>query len=107
MANIMQMMQKAQKFKQQMQDLQERVQKMELDGAAGGGAVTCRMTGKFELTSLKISPDLVKADETDLLEDLIIAAVNDARQKAEKTMNDETQKLMQDMGLPPGMGLPF
>jgi len=91
----------------QMQDLQTRVQGMEMDGTAGGGAVTCRMTGKFELRNVKISPDLVKAGDVEMLEDLIVAAVNDARAKAEKTMNDETQKLMRDMGLPPGLDLPF
>ncbi|MDY0009574.1 MAG: YbaB/EbfC family nucleoid-associated protein [Bdellovibrionales bacterium] len=107
MANMMQMMQKAQKFKQQMEQMQARVQLMELDGAAGGGLVTCKVTGKFELKSIKIDPSLVKADEVDVLEDLVIAAVNDARLKAEKTMADETEKLMRDMGLPPGMGLPF
>lgn len=107
MANIMQMMQKAQKFKQQMEQMQARVQQMDLDGAAGGGLVTCKVSGKFELKSLKIDPGIIKADEADVLEDLIIAAVNDARLKAEKTMADETEKLMREMGLPPGMGLPF
>lgn len=107
MANIMQMMQKAQKFKQQMELMQARVQQMDLDGSAGGGLVSCKVSGKFELKSLKIDPSLLKADEVDMLEDLIIAAVNDARLKAEKTMADETEKLMRDMGLPLGMGLPF
>lgn len=107
MANMMQMMQKAQKFKQQMEQMQERVQAMELDGSAGGGLVTCKVTGKFELRSIKIDPSLIKVEEADMLEDLIVAAVNDARAKAEKTMAEETEKLMRDMGLPPGMGLPF
>jgi hypothetical protein len=107
MANMMQMMQKAQKFKQQMEEMQARVQLMELDGSAGGGLVTCKVTGKFEMRSIKIDPSLIKADEAEVLEDLIVAAVNDARLKAEKTMADETEKLMRDMGLPPGMGLPF
>jgi DNA-binding YbaB/EbfC family protein len=107
MANMMQMMQKAQKFKEQMELMQARVQQMELEGAAGGGLVTCKVTGKFEMRSIKIDPALIKAEEADVLEDLIVAAVNDARLKAEKTMAEETEKLMRDMGLPPGMGLPF
>lgn len=107
MANIMQMMQKAQKFKQQMADMQARVQQMNIDGAAGGGVVSCVVSGKFELKSIKIAPDLLKAEEVDVLEDLVVAAVNDARVKAEKLMADETQKLMKDMGLPPGLDLPF
>lgn len=107
MANIAQMMQKAQKFKQQMQEMQNRVQAMELEGTAGAGLVVCRVSGKFELKYLKIDPSIINAAEADVMEDLIIAAVNDARVKAEKTMSDETSKLMKDMGLPPGLDLPF
>lgn len=106
MANMMQMMQKAQKMKQRMQDLQDRAGDMAVVGEAGG-SVSCVMTGKFELTSIKIKPEVVNASEVDLLEDLVIAAVNDARQKAEKAMADETQKIMTELGLPPGLGLPF
>jgi len=107
MTNIIQMMQKAKKFKQEMQDLQTRVQNMELTGEAGKGLVTCRMNGRHEVRSIKINPSVIKAEEADILEDLIVAAVNDARAKAEKVMTDETQKLMSDMGLPPNMELPF
>jgi DNA-binding YbaB/EbfC family protein len=107
MTNIAQMMQKAQKFKQQMQEMQERVQQMEIDGTAGAGLVKCRVNGKFELKMLKIDPSIIKAEEAEVMEDLIIAAVNDARLKAERTMAEETQKVMKDMGLPPGLDLPF
>jgi len=65
------------------------------------------MTGRHELKALKIDPSLVKSGEVDILEDLIVAAVNDARAKAEKVMTEQTQKLMSDMGLPPNMELPF
>ena len=107
MANIAQMMQKAQKFKQQMQEMQARVQAMDIHGSAGAGLVTCTVSGKFEVKMLKVDPSLIKADDADVMEDLIIAALNDARLKAEQTMSDETQKLMKDMGLPPGLDLPF
>lgn len=107
MANMMQMMAKAQQFKAKMQTMQENVQKMDVPGESGGGLVTCTVTGKVELKSIKIDPSLIKADEIDMLEDLIVAAVNDARGKAERLMAEETQKLMDDMGLPRGMGLPF
>ena len=107
MANFAQMMQKAQKFKQEMQLLQERVQKMEVTGEAGRGLVTCTMTGRHELRALKIDPSVIKAEEADMLEDLVIAAVNEARSKAERVMAEESQKLMKDLGLPPGMELPF
>lgn len=107
MANFMQMMQKAQQVKQKMQDMQERASQLDVDGEAGGGAVTCRLNGKFELKQIKISPGVINPAEADILEDLVVAAVNDARRKAEKLMEEETKKIMSDMGLPPGMGLPF
>jgi DNA-binding YbaB/EbfC family protein len=107
MTNFAQMMQKAQKFKQKMQELQDRAQQMEVQGEAGQGLVTCRMTGKHELKGLKVDPSLIKPGEADVMEDLIVAAVNDARARAEKVMTDETGKLMKEMGLPPGMDLPF
>jgi len=105
--NIVQMMQKAKKFKQEMQDLQERVQRMDVDGTAGNGLVTCRMNGRHELKSLKVDPSLIKPDDAEMMEDMIVAAINDARSKAEKFMAEQTQKLMSDMGLPPNMELPF
>jgi nucleoid-associated protein EbfC len=105
--NFAQMMQKAQKFKQQMQEMQARVQATDIAGETAGGLVTCVMTGKYALKSIKLDPGVVKADEKDVLEDLIVAAVNDARNKAEKLMADETTKLMKDMGLPPGLDLPI
>lgn len=107
MANFAQMMQKAQKFKQEMQNLQERVQNMELTGTAGNGLVTCTVTGRHELKALKLDPSIIRADEADVMEDLIIAAVNDARRKAEQVMAEETEKLMTGMGLPKNMELPF
>lgn len=105
MTNIMQMMAKAQKLKSKMAEMQERVRATDIDGQAGNGLVTCRMSGKFELKQLKISP--TATSDVEMLEDLVIAAVNDARLKAEKTMNEETQKLMSELGLPPGLDLPF
>lgn len=107
MTNFAQMMQKAQKFKQEMQKMQDRVQAMDIDGAAAGGLVTCVVSGRHELKKIKIDPSVIKPDEADVMEDLIVAAVNDARQKAEKVMASETEKLMADMGLPANMGLPF
>jgi nucleoid-associated protein EbfC len=107
MTNFAQMMQKAHKFKQKMQDLQDRAHQMEVQGASGQGLVNCRMSGKHELKSIKIDPSIIKAEDAEVMEDLIVAAVNDARAQAEKMMADETGKLMQEMGLPPNMDLPF
>lgn len=107
MANIVQMMQKASQMKQKMQEMQVRVQNMDVTGEAGGGLVTCNVSGRFELKSLKVDPSLIKPQEAAVMEDLIVAAINDARRKAEKIMGDETQKIMADMGLPAGLDLPF
>jgi DNA-binding YbaB/EbfC family protein len=103
----MQMMSKAKDVKQKMQEMQLRVQQTEIGGEAGGGLVRCRIDGRFEVKSLKIDPSIIKAEEAEVMEDLIVAALNDARNKAEKLMADETEKIMRDMGLPPGLGLPF
>lgn len=103
MANFLQMAQKAAQLKSRMQDLQERVGKAEIAGAAGNGLVTCVIDGKFVLKKLKVDPSL----SGEIMEDLVIAAVSDAREKAERLVADETKKLMDDLGLPPGLGLPF
>ena len=107
MANFMQMMQKASQMKEKMQEMQVRVQQMELTGAAAGGRVTCRVNGRYEIKALKIDPSFINPTEAEVMEDLIVAALNDARAKAEKLMADETKKMMSEMGLPPGLDLPF
>lgn len=107
MTNFVQMMQKAKVFKEKMQDLQDRAAELEVEGSAGQGIVTCRMTGKHELKALKVTPTLINPQEAEVMEDMIIAAVNDARAKAQKRMEDESAKLMKEMGLPPNMELPF
>lgn len=111
MFNIQQMMQKAQKMQKKMEALQEEMGGVEVQGAAGGGVVKVTMTCKGKMTALNIDPSLVNVSEKEMLEDMIIAACNDARAKADQTMADATQKAMNDMGIPPGMlgggGLPF
>lgn len=107
MVNMVQMMQKASQMKQKMQEMQARVQQMEVVGEAGGGLVRCRVTGRFEMRGITIDPSVIKPAEAEMLEDLVTAAVNDAREKAEKLMTGETEKIMQELGLPKGMGLPF
>lgn len=107
MANIMQMMAKAQQMKSKMQDMQERAGQMELIGEAGGGAVSVHMNGKFDVTKLTLSPQTVAAGDVEMLEDLVLAAIRDARGKAEAHMAGETDKIMRELGLPAGMSLPF
>lgn len=107
MANFAVMMQKAQKMKQRMGEMQEQLGDLVCDGETGGGVVKATVNGKFELKSIKIDPSVVNADDVEMLEDLVLAAVNDARTKAQQSVEEETQKIMSELGLPPGMGLPF
>lgn len=105
--NIQKMMQQAQVMQQRMQEMQERLGEMEVEGSSGGGMVTVRMTCKKEVRKVSINPALMSADERETLEDLIVAAMNAAGEKADQTMAEETQKMMGDMGLPAGVKLPF
>jgi len=111
MFNIQQMMQKAQVMQKKMAALQEEMALQEVSGQAGGGLVNVTMTCKGTMRALSIDPSIINPLEREMLEDLIMAACNDARIKADEKMAAETQKAMADMGLPPGAlgngGLPF
>jgi DNA-binding YbaB/EbfC family protein len=110
MFNMQQMMQKAQSMQKKMAELQERVGEMEVSGQSGGGLVSVTMTCKGQMKALTIDPSIISVDDKEMMEDLIKAACNDARSKADQKMAEETQKAMADMGLPPGLlggGMPF
>jgi DNA-binding YbaB/EbfC family protein len=107
LGDLMGMMKQARELQEKMQALQEEVAALEVVGQAGGGLVTVVMTGKSEMKRLKIDPSLVKPDEAEILEDLIVAAVNDARAKAEAVLADKMRALTGGLQLPPGMSLPF
>ncbi len=103
------LMQKAQDMQKKMQDLQEELGELEVEGTSGGGMVKAIMTCKGKVKSLKVDPSLTKENDLEMMEDLIVAAMNDARQKADEKMATETQKAMSEMGLPADAmnGLPF
>ncbi len=107
MKNLGQMMKQAQQMQAKMAELQARLAEMEVSGQAAGGMVQATLTGKGELRRLKIDPSLAKADEVEVLEDLVVAAVNDARQRADAMVAEEMSKLTGGLQLPPGMKLPF
>ncbi|MEX2297017.1 MAG: YbaB/EbfC family nucleoid-associated protein [Dongiaceae bacterium] len=107
MKNLGQMMKQAQQMQQRMAELQEELEKVEITGSAGGGMVQVTMTGKGMLRSVRIDPKLVNPDETEMLEDLIVAASNDAKTKVEAHMQGEMQKVTGGLQLPPGFKLPF
>ncbi len=105
--DLMGMMKQAKELQEKMQSLQEAVAAMEVEGTAGGGLVLVVMTGKSEMKRLKIDPSLLKPEEAEILEDLIVAASNDARAKAEQVLADKMREMTGGLQLPPGMSLPF
>ena len=95
------------KMMKQAKQMQEQMVEIEVQGSAGGGMVSVTLNGKGNLKGLKIDPSLLKAEEGEILEDLIIAAHTEARAKAEQAIQEKTQELMGGLGLPAGMKLPF
>jgi DNA-binding YbaB/EbfC family protein len=101
------MMKKAQEMQQKMADLQEEMQTMTVEGESGTGLVKAVCTLKGELKSLDIDPSIFNADDKEVVEDLILAAIKDAQGRANTQAAEEMSKLTEEMGLPKGMGLPF
>ena len=105
MADFLGMMKQAAQLQSKMKAMQDELDHVEVDGMSGGGLVTVRMTAKMDVKAIKIDPSLVKADEVEILEDLLVAALGDAKRKAEAAMQEKMQALTGGMGLPPGLGL--
>ncbi|SFO86587.1 YbaB/EbfC family nucleoid-associated protein [Tranquillimonas alkanivorans] len=101
------MMKAAQEMQGKMGELQERLETMTVTGESGTGLVKATATAKGELTALDIDPSIFNPDEKEVVEDLILAAIKDAQQKAQAKSQEEMQKLTQELGLPAGMNLPF
>tara|TARA_Y100001933_G_C18686905_1_gene433367 strand:+ start:216 stop:539 length:324 start_codon:yes stop_codon:yes gene_type:complete len=107
MKNLGQLMKQAQEMQEKMAEMQDSLAAIEIEGVAGAGLVTIVLNGKGAMQRLKIDPSLVKPEDAEILEDLIIAAHNDAKSKIEMRLQEETQKLMGGLPLPPGMKFPF
>jgi DNA-binding YbaB/EbfC family protein len=107
MKNLGQMMKQAQAMQAKMQEIQEELARTEVTGVAGGGMVSATLTGKGEMRRLKIDPKLVDPGEVEVLEDLIVAAINDAKAKVDAHVQTEMAKLTGGLQLPPGVKLPF
>ena len=107
MKNLTQMMKQAQQMQEKMAEMQAALEQMTIAGSAGGGMVQVTLTGKGTMTAIKIDPSLAVPGEIEVLEDLVIAAVNDARAKVESTVAAEMAKLTGGLQLPPGLKLPF
>ncbi|MEL7525196.1 MAG: YbaB/EbfC family nucleoid-associated protein [Pseudomonadota bacterium] len=105
--DFLKMMKQAKEMQEQMGSLQEQIIDIEVEGVAGAGLVKVTLNGKSDLKGLNIDPSLLKEDEGEILEDLIMAAHTDARAKVEMAIQEKTQELMGGLGLPAGMKLPF
>lgn len=107
MRDLMGMMKQAQALQSKMQAAQAELEQLEVEGIAGGGLVRVRLTAKGEMKGVAIDPSLLKEDEKEIVEDLILAAHNDARGKGEKLSQEKLSALTAGLPLPPGMKLPF
>jgi DNA-binding YbaB/EbfC family protein len=105
--DIMGLMKKAGAMQAKMAEMQAELDTVTVEGLAGGGMVKIILTAKGALQGLTIDPSLLKADEKEILEDLIVAAHADARRKAEGVMEEKMKGLTAGLELPPGMKLPF
>ena len=97
------MMQKLQKMQEEMAKTQSAVEETEFTASAGGGAVEVSVNGKHEIKSIKMQPEVVDPEDIDMLEDLLLASLNEAMRKADETMEAEMGKLTGGMNIP-GMG---
>jgi DNA-binding YbaB/EbfC family protein len=105
MRDLMGIMKQAQAMQQKMQDVQAELDTIEVEGSSGGGFVKVTMTAKGQLKAVAIDPSLLVPDEKEIVEDLIVAAANDARTKAERTMQERMAEVTKGLPLPPGLKL--
>jgi|SRR5580658_1552840 DNA-binding YbaB/EbfC family protein len=107
MKNLGNMMKQAQQMQQRMQEMQAQLDLVEMQGASGGGMVKVTVNGKGELKRISLDPQLMDPADTEVVEDLIIAAFADAKAKVETHVAAEMAKLTGGLKLPPGLKLPF
>jgi nucleoid-associated protein EbfC len=105
MKDIMGMMKQVGQMQARLKDVQEELARAEIEGQSGGGLVKVTLDGKGEMKRVSIDPSLMKADEAEILEDLIVAAASDARAKADAAMQAKMSELTGGLPLPPGMKL--
>ena len=103
--DLMKMMKQAQEIQGRMQKMQEDLAGLEVEGQSGGGLVKVKLNGKLEARGVKIDPSLIKPEEAEILEDLILAAFQDAKTKAETLVQAKMQEITGGLALPPGLKL--
>ena len=104
MPDFLGMMKQAAQLQSKMQAMQDELGNVEVEGIAGGGLVSVRMTAKMDVKGVKIDPSLLKPEEREIVEDLLVTALGDAKRKAEAAMQEKMQGLTGGLGLPPGLG---
>ena len=107
MKNLGNLMKQAQQMQQKMTEMQQQLETLEMTGVSGGGLVQVTLNGKSELKKIKLDKSLMVPDEAEVVEDLILAAFNDAKQKVSTHAEAEMHKLTGGLNLPGGMKLPF
>ena len=107
MKNLAGLMKQASQMQAKMQEMQAKMEAMEVEGVSGAGMVTVTLSGKGDMKRLKVDPKLIDPGETEMLEDLVVAAHADARRKVEQIMAEEMQKATGGLDLPGGLKLPF
>ena len=105
MPDFLGLMKQAAELKSKMEAMQAELDRVEVEGTAGGGLVTVKLSGKGEVKAAHIDETLLKPDQREIIEDLIVAAHADARRKLEAVLQDKMQALTGGLGLPPGLGL--
>ena len=105
--NFNNMMKQAQDLQKKMADAQKKVESLEAEGTSGGGLIKIIIDGKNSVKSVKIDESLISKDDIEILEDLILAAFNDGKEKIQKKITDEMSSITGGLQLPPGFKMPF
>jgi len=107
MKNLGQMMKQAQQMQARMTEMQEEMEAHEVEGTSGGGMVTVRVNGKFDVRGVSIDPSIIDPQDPEMLEDLVMAAIADAKTKIDTFKQDKLADMTGGLPLPPGFKLPF
>jgi DNA-binding YbaB/EbfC family protein len=107
MADFLGLMKQAQAMQSRMQEMQAELEKLEVEGESGAGLVRLTLTVKGTMRHIAVDPSLLKAEEKEILEDLIVTAHEDARRKANRIMEEKMKEATAGLPLPPGFKLPF
>ena len=107
MTDFSNMLKQAQEIQSKIAEAQKKVEQLEAEGTAGGGLVKVIVDGKNLVKSVQIDDSLINKNEKEILEDLVVAAFNDGKEKIQKKISDEMSSITGELKLPPGMKLPF